>query len=289
MTIIAPLPYNIANGDPVDATPPMANFNQIRNNVNANAADVNAQNTFSQPQNGVPGVLPAQFVTLAQVQAMLLGAQPIGAILSMAIGGVPAGYLWCNGAAVSRTTYALLFAVIGTTWGAGDGVSTFNVPNLIDRSPVGAGSSFAAGTLAGAYTHAVSVAEMPSHNHGINDPTHAHSLYDPGHNHGVNDPSHAHSVSDPGHTHTYSSAVAGGVAAGGPWTSGNVTSNTTSNNGSNIGIFGNYTGISLNAAATGMGVYAAATGITTQANGSNAAFSLFHPVAAVIMLIRTGL
>lgn len=47
----------------------------------------------------------------------------------------PAGYLVCNGAAISRTTYARLFNVIGTTWGAGDGKTTFNLPNLVDRAP----------------------------------------------------------------------------------------------------------------------------------------------------------
>ncbi len=50
------------------------------------------------------------------------------------------GWLWCDGTAVSRTTYAALFAVIGTTYGAGDGVNTFNVPDLRGRSPVGLGT-----------------------------------------------------------------------------------------------------------------------------------------------------
>lgn len=47
----------------------------------------------------------------------------------------PDGYLICNGAAVSRTTYAALFNVIGTTWGAGDGNTTFNLPNMLDYAP----------------------------------------------------------------------------------------------------------------------------------------------------------
>ena len=53
---------------------------------------------------------------------------PVGAI--MAFHDVPAGWLQCNGAAVSRTTYAALFAVIGTKYGSGDGSTTFNLPNL---------------------------------------------------------------------------------------------------------------------------------------------------------------
>ena len=55
---------------------------------------------------------------------------PTGSVFTMATTTVPSGYLECDGAAVSRTTYADLFAAIGTTWGAGNGSSTFNVPNL---------------------------------------------------------------------------------------------------------------------------------------------------------------
>ena len=55
---------------------------------------------------------------------------PTGSVFTMATTTVPSGYLECNGAAVSRTTYADLFAAIGTTWGSGNGSSTFNVPDL---------------------------------------------------------------------------------------------------------------------------------------------------------------
>lgn len=55
---------------------------------------------------------------------------PPGAIVDFAMQAAPAGWLVCNGAAVSRTTYAALFAAIGTVWGAGDGVTTFNVPDI---------------------------------------------------------------------------------------------------------------------------------------------------------------
>lgn len=55
---------------------------------------------------------------------------PPGTVLPFAASAAPIGYLSCNGDAVSRTTYAALFAVIGETWGAGDSSTTFNVPNL---------------------------------------------------------------------------------------------------------------------------------------------------------------
>lgn len=58
---------------------------------------------------------------------------PVGAIFAFAANANPSGCLICSGAAVSRTTYARLFNVIGTTYGSGDGSTTFNLPNLIGR------------------------------------------------------------------------------------------------------------------------------------------------------------
>lgn len=59
---------------------------------------------------------------------------PTGMIIAWAANDVPDGYLICNGAAISRTTYARLFSVIGTAWGEGDGKTTFNVPDARDRT-----------------------------------------------------------------------------------------------------------------------------------------------------------
>ena len=61
------------------------------------------------------------------------GALPTGSYIQFAGSQAPAGFLVCNGGAISRTTYSNLFAVIGTTYGSGDGSTTFNLPNLIDR------------------------------------------------------------------------------------------------------------------------------------------------------------
>ena len=57
----------------------------------------------------------------------------VGAVVAFAGSTSPAGWLLCDGSAVSRTTYAALFAVIGTTYGSGNGSTTFNLPNLTDR------------------------------------------------------------------------------------------------------------------------------------------------------------
>ena len=61
------------------------------------------------------------------------GLLPIGSYIQFAGSQAPAGFLVCNGGAISRTTYSELFAVIGTTYGSGDGSTTFNLPNLTDR------------------------------------------------------------------------------------------------------------------------------------------------------------
>lgn len=74
------------------------------------------------------------------------GAVPAGAVQDFAMATAPTGWLECNGAAVSRTTYADLFAAIGTTWGSGDGSTTFNLPP--DRYRVGRNAAAAVvGTL----------------------------------------------------------------------------------------------------------------------------------------------
>ena len=66
---------------------------------------------------------------------------PIGAILAFGGTAAPAGWMICNGAAISRTTYAALFAAIGTAFGAGDGSTTFNIPDLREATTKGAGET----------------------------------------------------------------------------------------------------------------------------------------------------
>ncbi|WP_128426284.1 Gp37-like protein [Gudongella oleilytica] len=96
---------------------------------------------------------------------------PVGAILAIATSNIPEGWFECNGAAVSRTQYAELFASIGTTYGAGNGSTTFNLPNLKGRTLVGLDSSqteFASlGQTGGEKSHTLTVAELPPHTHDI--------------------------------------------------------------------------------------------------------------------------
>ena len=82
-------------------------------------------------------VPPSMLEEDVPTQADLLHAIPFGVPLPFAGATLPTGWLWCYGQAVSRTTYASLFAAISTTHGVGDGTTTFNVPDLRGRVPVG--------------------------------------------------------------------------------------------------------------------------------------------------------
>jgi microcystin-dependent protein len=102
---------------------------------------------------------------------------PTGAIREYGGASSPIGWLLCDGSAVSRNTYANLFNSIGTTWGAGDGSTTFNLPDFRGRASIGAGQGSGltnrvlAQTL-GEEGHALSVSELPAHSHTVTDPGH---------------------------------------------------------------------------------------------------------------------
>ena len=112
-------------------------------------------------------------------------------------------WLICDGRSLSRTQYADLFNVIGTSFGSIN-VNSFSLPDYRGRVPgaVGSGSGLTSrsmGVSVGAETHVLTVPEMPSHQHtGTTDSSGDHS----------------HSITDPGHTHTYSGIQSQGVAAG---------------------------------------------------------------------------
>lgn len=136
----------------------------------------------------------------------------IGAVHMQAAATAPTGWALCNGQALSRATFSNLFALIGATYGAGDGVTTFNVPDMRGRTVVGVGaggglSNRVLGGIGGEEVHQLSVNELAQHNHtGTTDTQGSH-------NHtgatGTESAQHTHSTTLP----SGSGVVVGGTAA----------------------------------------------------------------------------
>lgn len=156
----------------------------------------------------------------------LFGALPIGSIIDHAAAVPPAGFAICDGQALSRTTYAALFAVIGTTWGAGDGSTTFNVPNLINRYRRHRDGGTTAGNVGNLQTPC-----NLSHTHAVIGNTGTESGF---HDHPFNGTTGGMNANNP-HTHTTNAAANSGTAVIGASNFAQPTyANTATINSTNI-------------------------------------------------------
>lgn len=126
-------------------------------------------------------------------------AEPAGIIMPFAGTVVPENYLFCDGSAVSRTTYATLFGVIGTTFGAGDGSTTFNLPDLSGRVPLGVSQAHALGSTGGSETVTLTEQELPAHVHEVPQHGHEDTI-------GATTPAFSHSITQPVFKYTASGA-----------------------------------------------------------------------------------
>lgn len=151
----------IDNGNVIDADHLNAEFNQLMNETND------------------------QDDRLDVLEAGATSNNPTGAIIWYAGSSAPSGYLLCYGQAVSRTTYSALFAVVSTTYGSGDGSTTFNVPDVRGRVALGkddmggsaasrvtssstnGANSTTLGGAGGAQTHTLTVSELADHDHDL--------------------------------------------------------------------------------------------------------------------------
>jgi microcystin-dependent protein len=109
---------------------------------------------------------------------------PIGAIMPFAGSTAPTSWLFCSGQLVSRATYATLFGIISTTYGVGDGSTTFGIPDLRGRTPIGFDAAQASGrlTAAGCGINSGTLGAVggnqfeQAHIHGVTDGAHAHNI-----------------------------------------------------------------------------------------------------------------
>lgn len=132
------------------------------------------------------GATVKMLITKASFDSLKYAVTPVGTILATAISTVSSPFLECNGQAVSRTTYAALFAAISTTYGVGDGSTTFNVPNLAGKVIVGldtADTAFDAMAETGgaktvdlSHTHTATTASNGAHTHTV--AAHTHGMWD---------------------------------------------------------------------------------------------------------------
>ena len=131
-------------------------------------------------------------------------AAPVGTVTQYAGAAAPTGYLLCDGAAVSRSTYADLFTLLSTTYGAGDGSTTFNLPDLRGRSPVGRGANATVSTLGnndGVAEASRKGLVVPAHHHGMGTGADLNITSSGSHTHTATDSGHGHTATDSGHNH----------------------------------------------------------------------------------------
>jgi microcystin-dependent protein len=205
------------------------------------------------------GTAATDAAAYGQLSALL----PSGIMFPYAGSSLPSGFLYCDGSAISRTTYASLFTAIGTTWGSGDGSTTFNLPDF--RGRVLAGADNMNGTPANRLT---------GYNLGVTGGAQAITLI-------ANqlpvsayqDSGHAHTATDSGHQHNFGNNINATV----------FSSNTGGTTYLTIG--GSPSGINTNSSSANITVASGTANITNPGGGQS--HSNVQPTGAVNVIIKT--
>jgi microcystin-dependent protein len=189
--------------------------NSFTGGTAAVASAVNAN--FTAVKNFAEGISNGTNIDTGAITAVKLDAgvtnlfAPIGGLVPFAGSVAPAGGKWmlADGSAISRTSYASLFALVGITYGVGDGSTTFNLPNLKGRVIVGLDATQTEfdglGELGGVKTVTLTESQIPSHNHTQNSHNHTQNP------HGHTQNPHNH-TQDP-HTHTTQATISASSGA----------------------------------------------------------------------------
>ena len=203
--------------------------------------------------------------TTGQLAYNAASLTPAGVIQQYAGSSAPAGYLLCDGSAVSRTTYTGLFTVLGTTYGSGDGSTTFNLPNLKGRIPVGydaAQTDFnTLGKTGGVTSVTLTESQIPSHSHT--------------------------GTTNNGGSHTHTHNATGGAGSAGNPTFGLVTANgfsTTTgidSSANELNLIANPVALTINSAPDHTHTF------TTTTTGGGQAHTNLQPYITVNYIIKT--
>ena len=187
----------------------------------------------------------------------------------------PSGFLICDGSAISRSTYADLFSSIGTTYGAGDGSTTFNLPDMSGRVPIGVSLDSSLGDVGGEEAHTILTNELPSHSHGIPSHGHTNSIK-------ATTPKLTHSITQPMFTYRPTTGSrSSSTSSNTNWTTSNTT--TAASRSANLAIANHTASI-----CTKTGTVTDCNAFDMESVGGGAAHSNMQPYITLNYIISTG-
>ena len=261
----------------------IADVNSARTDIQA--LEIDLENQIATSENGLQ-------VQIDNLTGSLSSAIPTGCLMIWmgTNAGIPPGFLLCDGTYISRTTYANLFAIIGTHFGS-QSASDFRLPIFDGIFPRAVIYETLPGDIGGIPGNLVTlgVNELPSHSHGAVTAAHAHNWSNI-HSHSVTDPTHGHGVGDPGHTHDYTDS--GEFLNNDAWDGGSnysISTITKTTTGSTTGIVvqNNSTGISVDAVGIAGVTENTSPATTIVAEGGGSSFSVQNEYFNAKYIIKT--
>ena len=243
-----------------------------------------------------------------KIDELLALAMPVGTIQMYPLATAPTattnGGTWmvCDASAISRTAYSALYAIIGTSYGVGDGSTTFNLPDLRSRVPVGYNvdtisgrSTRAIAAGSGTETHTLLDAEIPKHTHPTTDAGHDHATTETAHTHTGTTADSSAVIVDPEHSHVLDQEVNGSWGASGffghfsvnnGYKDGAISTLSSATGITDSGHSHSISGTDLATTATGLTIDSDTTGITVdeQATGDGS-HNIMQPYLVVNYII----